>query len=274
MFLQIIICLLIYSIIYLIKNESYVFSEDVINKTKQFLSYDINFQNTYNSIIEYYDKNINPLITSNVGNEQENNEQLGNAQEVIFTNELTEQTTESTDENVQNNLEGVGGGTDENIVNETVETSADEEEQPVQLSQMEIDANDIKKNYSFTLPLRGTVTSRYGPRTPTEIVSANHAGIDIAVNEGTVFVCAMEGIATNVISSSTGYGNHVYIQNGDVVTIYAHCKTIYVKQGETIKQGQKIGEVGETGNATGPHLHFEIRKSGRVVNPEYVLSFD
>lgn len=275
MFLQIIICLLIYSIIYLIKNESYVFSEDVINKTKQFLSYDINFQNTYNSIIEYYNKNINPLITSNVSNEQENNEQSANEQEITSTNEQTQQNTEIIDENVQNNLEGVGGGTDENIVNETVETSADaEEEQPVQLSQMEIDANEIKKNYSFTLPLRGTISSRYGPRTPTEIVSANHAGIDIAVNEGTVFVCAMEGIATDVISSTTGYGNHVYIQNGDVVTIYAHCKTIYVKQGETIKQGQQIGEVGETGNATGPHLHFEIRKSGRVVNPEYVLSFD
>lgn len=277
MFLQIVICLVIYLIFYLIKNESYVFSEDVINKTKQFLSYDINFQNTYNSIIEYYNKNINPLITSNASDSQENNEQLVNGQEenVTSTNEQVEQNTEITDENTQNNLEGVGGGIDENMVNETIETSADaEEEEPVQLSQMEIDANEIKKNYNFTLPLRGTITSRYGPRTPTEIVSANHAGIDIAVNEGTVFVCAMEGTATKVISSSTGYGNHIYIESGDVVTIYAHCKTIYVKQGDTIKQGQQIGEVGETGNATGPHLHFEIRKSGRVVNPEYVLSFE
>ena len=60
----------------------------------------------------------------------------------------------------------------------------------------------------------------------------------------------------------------------DVTTVYAHCKTIYVKEGDTISQGQQIGEVGQTGNATGPHLHFEIRKENRVVNPEYILSFE
>lgn len=72
---------------------------------------------------------------------------------------------------------------------------------------------------------------------------------------------------------SGGYGNHVYIEKDDVTTLYAHCKTIYVKEGETIIQGQQIGEVGQTGNATGPHLHFEIRKANRVVNPEYILNF-
>ena len=137
---------------------------------------------------------------------------------------------------------------------------------------MEIDANDIKANYSLILPLKGTVTSRFGTRTPTDIVSANHAGIDIGVNEGTVFVASMEGTVTNV-SSEGSYGNHVYIQNGDVTTLYAHCKTIYVNTADKVTQGQQIGEVGSTGNATGPHLHFEIRKSDRVVNPEYILAF-
>lgn len=276
MFLQIMICLLIYLIFYLIKNESYVFSEDIINKTKEFLSYDINFQNTYNYLIEYYNNNINSLINSNIDKQTEKQVYVNELTEVndIVTNEQLEQNINEVNENTQSNLAGVGGGTDENIIEETVQISADiEQEEPVQLSQMEIDANEIKQNYSFTLPLKGTISSRYGPRTPTEIVSANHAGIDIAVNEGTVFVCAMEGTVTSVISSSTGYGNHVYIENGDVTTIYAHCKTIYVKEGYNIKQGEKIGEVGQTGNATGPHLHFEIRKSGRIVNPEYVLSF-
>lgn len=275
MFLQIVICLLIYCIFYLIKNESYVFSEDVINKTKEFLSYDINFQNTYNYIVEYYNKNINPWIQENQQNEGMNETFVNE----MFTNEQVEENIETVNditENItENNLNGIGGGTDENIIEENVQTSADvEQTEEIQLSQMEIDANDIKKDYSFILPLKGTITSRYGPREPTEIVSANHAGIDIAVNEGTVFVCAMEGIVTKVISSATGYGNHVYIENGDVVTIYAHCKTIYVKEGTMAKQGEQIGEVGETGNATGPHLHFEIRKSGRIVNPEYILAFE
>ena len=137
---------------------------------------------------------------------------------------------------------------------------------------MEIDANYIKQNYNLILPLKGTISSRFGPRTATEIVSANHAGIDIAVNEGTVFVASMEGKVT-FVSSEGGYGNHVYIENNDITTVYAHCKTIYVKEGDVISQGQQIGEVGQTGNATGPHLHFEIRKENRVVNPEYILSF-
>jgi len=286
MFLQIIICLLIYLIFYLIKNESYMFSEDIISKTKEFLSYDINFQNTYNYIVEYYNKNINPLFQGNIENTEKNNifvnEQTTNEQveeNQIVTNEQIEQNVEvlneATQNTTQNNLVGIGGGTDENIIEETIQTSADEEQvEETPLTQMEIDANDIKQNYSFILPLRGTISSRYGPREPTEIVSANHAGIDIAVNEGTVFIAAMAGKVTDVILSSTGYGNHVYIENGDVITLYAHCKTIYVKEGDTINQGQKVGEVGETGNATGPHLHFEIRKNGRVVNPEYVLSFE
>ena len=134
------------------------------------------------------------------------------------------------------------------LENEILQTSADEE-QSKPLSQMEIDANDIKANYSFILPLKGTTTSRFGPREATEIVSANHAGIDIGVNEGTVFTAAMEGTVTYV-SSQGGYGNHVYIEKDDVLTLYAHCKTIYVKEGDTIVQGQQIGEVGQTGNAT------------------------
>ena len=58
------------------------------------------------------------------------------------------------------------------------------------------------------------------------------------------------------------------------MTVYAHCKKIYVKKGDTITQGQTIGEVGSTGNTTGPHLHFEIRKNNRYVNPDLILKFD
>lgn len=57
------------------------------------------------------------------------------------------------------------------------------------------------------------------------------------------------------------------------MTLYAHCKTVYVKEGDKINQGQKIGEVGATGNATGPHLHFEIRKENRYVDPDLILKF-
>ena len=80
----------------------------------------------------------------------------------------------------------------------------------------------------------------------------------------------MEGEVT-LVSEEGGYGKQIRITNGDIVTIYGHCNSIYVKEGESIKIGQEIGEVGQTGNATGPHLHFEIRYQERLVNPENIL---
>ena len=259
--LQVLICMLIYFIFYLIKNSNYIFSEEVVNKTREFLSYDINFQGIYIQTEKYYNEVLKPII-NNKSDSKEEQEQNVNEQ--------------------VNEEGGIGGGEEgvELLNNEIQQTSADEikeedkkeDENQKPLSQMEIDANDIKANYNLILPLKGTVTSRFGSRTPTDIVSANHAGIDIGVNEGTVFTASMEGTVTSV-SSEGSYGNHIYIQKDDVTTLYAHCKTIYLKQGDTVVQGQKIGEVGSTGNATGPHLHFEIRKANRVVNPEYILAF-
>ena len=267
--LQILICLVIYFIFYLIKNSNYLFSEDVIQKTKELLSYDINFQNAYQACVDFYEKNIQGwLETEKTDTNTQANEV---AEEITNTQEAGNTISNETTNEIANEQEST-----ENVENQTVQETGGvggaEEAQPVALSQMEIDANEIKANYSFVLPLRGTVTSRYGPREATEIVSANHAGIDIGANAGTVIVAAMEGTVTSV-SSQGDYGNHVYIQNGDVVTLYAHCQTIYVKEGDSIVQGQQIGEVGSTGRTTGPHLHFEIRKAGRTVNPEYVLSF-
>lgn len=63
------------------------------------------------------------------------------------------------------------------------------------------------------------------------------------------------------------------IASGDVSTVYAHCSNIYVKEGENVKQGQQIAEVGATGNVTGPHLHFEIRRNNNYVDPDMVLQF-
>ena len=257
--LQVLICMLIYFIFYLIKNSNYIFSEEVVNKTREFLSYDINFQGIYTQTEKYYNEVIKPIINNQSDSKEEQN--------------VNEQVNEEG---------GIGGGEEgvELLNNEIQQTSADEikeedkkeDENQKPLSQMEIDANDIKANYNLILPLKGTVTSRFGSRTPTDIVSATHAGIDIGVNEGTVFTASMEGTVTSV-SSEGSYGNHIYIQKDDVTTLYAHCKTIYLKQGDTVVQGQKIGEVGSTGKATGPHLHFEIRKANRVVNPEYILAF-
>ena len=68
-------------------------------------------------------------------------------------------------------------------------------------------------------------------------------------------------------------GNHLKIVNGEITTLYAHCNKIYVTQGDHITQGQEIAEVGATGNVTGPHLHFEIRRNNNLVDPDSILEF-
>ncbi len=259
--LQILICFVLYFIFYLIKNSNYIFSENFINKTREFLSYDINFGNAYNSVVEYYNNHIKSFFI--VEDKKENEEQN------TITNEVQEN-TQTTNE-IQEG--GIGGGEDELLQESENKVQETSNEPVVQLSQMELDAKEIKEKYSMILPLTGyTTTSRYGPRTPTDIVSANHKGIDVGANEGTVFIAAMSGTVT-IASGEGSYGNHIFIENGDVITVYAHCKTLYVKPGDKVEQGQKIGEVGSTGNATGPHLHFEIRKGGRTIDPEYILQF-
>jgi len=266
--LQVAICFVIYFIFYLVKNSNYIFSEDFMTKTREFLSYDINFGNIYNMAIEYYNNNLKSqfvLTSPNEENKEESNQNSENTNVVQENSIVNEQTG------------GIGGGDDQEELQNTIAdnrevTEASAPEVTVQLSQMEIDANDIKQNHNLIVPLVATITSRYGPREGSEIVSSNHGGIDIGASEGTVFVASMSGTVIEA-SGEGSFGNHIYIQEGDVVTIYAHCKTIYVKKGDVITQGQKLGEVGQTGNATGPHLHFEIRKAGRKVNPEYVITF-
>ena len=63
------------------------------------------------------------------------------------------------------------------------------------------------------------------------------------------------------------------IENGELKLIYAHCKELKVKKGETVKQGDILGTVGSTGNSTGPHLHFEIRINDEKIDPRLLLVF-
>ena len=175
--------------------------------------------------------------------------------------------------NLVNEVGGIGGATTNEILEGVKEgNSKNEKSGDENKSQYELDVEYLKANYDFIMPVTGTVTSRYGKREETEVVSANHQGIDIGANEGTPIYAAIDGTVT--VSSSEGeYGKHIDITNGDVLTRYAHCSKLLVKEGEKVKQGEKIAEVGSTGKSTGPHLHFEIRVNNRTINPESILDF-
>ena len=277
MLMQMAICAVIYIIFYLIKNSNYIFSEDVINKTKEFLSYDINFGYIGQQITAFIDNNKDKFSFLGIGNEEENStngeaegsnitNEINTVNEEGVTNTVNETVEENEiDNNTINTVGGIGGASTNEIVDETKESEKEK-------SQEEKDIEYLKANFSFILPVTGTVTSRYGEREETEVVSANHQGIDIGANEGTPIYASMDGVVT--VSSEEGeYGKHIDITNGDVLTRYAHCSKLLVKEGDKVKQGDKIAEVGSTGNSTGPHLHFEIRRDNRTINPDKILDF-
>ena len=130
---------------------------------------------------------------------------------------------------------------------------------------------NVKNTTTFIKPIEGTITSIFGYRdTATGSVPKNHTGTDIAANLGIKIKSATDGEV--VLASEEGdYGKHLKIQIGEVSIIYAHCNNLYVNQGDKIKQGQEIAEVGSTGNSTGPHLHFEIRYQERIIDPQKIL---
>ena len=245
MTIQLMVCVCIYLVIYTIQNNQYIFSEDFIHKVNEIISYDIDLKKLYedgkNYIIGIFNKD------GEKQNEDENK-----------TNE-----TNVTDGNQSNN--GIGGATEE-----TSETTEQVKENEV-LSQEEQDILNVKNTANFIKPVEGTISSVYGYRdTATGTVPKNHTGTDIAAVMGTKIKSATDGQVV-LVSEEGDYGKHIKIQIGEVSIIYAHCNSLYVKEGEQIKQGQEIAEVGSTGNSTGPHLHFEIRISERTVDPQKIL---
>ena len=118
----------------------------------------------------------------------------------------------------------------------------------------------------WPLPVAGTITSPQGYRTdPITGETSYHSGTDIAVPEGTPILAAADGTVTvaNALDSWGGsYGYYVKLDHGDgLTTLYAHCSSICVTAGQQVKAGEVIAYVGQTGRATGPHLHFEVHSS-------------
>lgn len=118
----------------------------------------------------------------------------------------------------------------------------------------------------------GWYSSNYGWRIdPFTGQKAFHEGVDFMADTGAPIVAAGGGL---VVYSDTyaGYGNMIEIDHGDgLISRYAHTSKMLVKVGDVVMKGQKIGEVGNTGRSTGPHLHFEVRHHGAPQNPEHYL---
>ncbi len=125
---------------------------------------------------------------------------------------------------------------------------------------------------SLDWPLRGRITSGYGYRThPIFRVRRMHTGIDIAAPTGTPIRAPAGGTVVHA-SRWGGYGNCVIIDHGsNMATLYGHCSRFAVSEGQHVNRGDTIAYVGSTGLSTGPHLHFEVRRDGRPVDPTQYL---
>lgn len=125
---------------------------------------------------------------------------------------------------------------------------------------------------SLRLPVQAPVSSEFGPRNhPISGERHQHTGIDFAAPAGSPVRAAGAGTVA-FAGERGGYGNLVIIRHPDgTETYYAHQRDLAVRAGQSVVAGETIGTVGSTGRSTGPHLHFELRRDGRPVNPRAAL---
>lgn len=180
MIIQILICLVIYGVIYAIYNNKYVFSDDFINKANAILSYDTNFKELY----------------ENLKNQLQNWSFITNENKVDEVKEEEKQDT--------NNVQEAIGGAEEDIQQENTNES-----QVVELSQTEQDIQNVKNTTTFIKPVEGVISSPYGQRdSATGSVPKNHTGTDIAAAMGTKIKSATEGEVV-FVSEEGDYGKHI-----------------------------------------------------------------
>ncbi len=125
----------------------------------------------------------------------------------------------------------------------------------------EVAVSAVRTTGGAVPPTSGTVTSCYGARWGTM-----HLGVDIAAPIGTPIHAPEDGVVLDA-GPASGFGLAVYVQHGDgTITLYGHVNQFFVSPGQTVTAGQQIAEVGNRGQSTGPHLHFEVHTGGLYAN--------
>ena len=134
-------------------------------------------------------------------------------------------------------------------------------------------AGPVTRRIAFETPVRGhAINSSFGLRRLPGQAARHHAGVDIAAPRGTGVYVAAEGSVLRTGYEPAGYGRFVEIRHPNgMTTLYGHLSRLDVASGEIVEAGARIGLVGSTGRSTGPHLHFEVRRGDRQVNPVKVM---
>lgn len=127
--------------------------------------------------------------------------------------------------------------------------------------------------FDYQKPVEGTVTSAFGYRDhPVEGRERFHYGMDLACEKGSIIRAFADGTVT-AVAESTELGKYVELTHADgYTTLYAHCSRVNASSGQAVRMGDPIAEVGDTGDATGYHLHFELHHNNMYLNPVYYVS--
>lgn len=133
----------------------------------------------------------------------------------------------------------------------------------------EADETAYVMGFTTQIPVEGVRTSAFGMRThPISGKESFHYGLDIGAPEGTPIAAFADGTVRETGSSS--YGNYIVLDHEDgIATLYAHCTEILAQKGDQVAAGDTIATVGATGNATGNHLHLEVWRAGKALNPAH-----
>lgn len=136
-----------------------------------------------------------------------------------------------------------------------------------------VDLNIYRFEGETVTPVHGRITSDFGYRDhPVDGEYKFHYGIDIAAKAGTDILCFADGEVT-ALGYSKINGNYLKVTHADgYVTMYAHCSKIYAKEGQQVKTGEVIAAVGMTGNTTGNHLHFQVYRNEKLLNPNHYVT--
>jgi murein DD-endopeptidase MepM/ murein hydrolase activator NlpD len=145
---------------------------------------------------------------------------------------------------------------------------SDSREIATRLKSLEVTSLSPAFSGKFIRPVDGPIVSRFGMRFhPILHYNRLHGGLDFGGGTGTPIRAAGSGTVAYA-SVMRGYGNVVVIEHGGgLSTLYGHCSVLLVSEGQRVEQGQMIAKIGMTGLATGPHLHFELRRGGSPIDP-------
>lgn len=250
---KVIICILILVVLGIIKSANTPTTIYLMDNVKWALTQSIDYQSFYKSISGYF----TDLISDEKGIKEKTSNDM-TVPEITNTSNNGE-TKEAKDQQKIKPDQNKGSEEASNVVpGEKGSDIQKDNDKPV----------SVKDADRFILPVNGFLGSLYGERIhPIKKTTEFHKGIDIEAAKGDSIKAASDGEIIEEGTNST-YGKYIKIRHdGGLETVYAHCAVLSAKKDQKVKQGEVIAKVGDTGTSTGAHLHFEIWKDGKPVDP-------